>query len=238
MSTLLLRFAAPLQSWGVESKFNRRVTEREPTKSGVIGLLASALGRGRTEDISDLASLKFGVHIDRPGQLLVDYHLAITEKARKPGVSDADKNAGTFQTRRYYLADAVFLVGLEGDDAFLSDLDEAIKSPAFPLYLGRRSCPPCGKVSLGILQLPLREAMKSELKSEKWETSRLTIVCDAEGDKGFYRRDLPVSFDQTHRKYTFRRVVDEPGTVPVSRDEEIPTEHDPFPAISGIGGQR
>ena len=42
MATLLLRLAAPLQSWGSGSKFNIRSTEREPTKSGVIGMIAAA----------------------------------------------------------------------------------------------------------------------------------------------------------------------------------------------------
>ena len=44
MATLLLRLAAPLQAWGADSKFEARKTNREPTKSGVIGLLAAALG--------------------------------------------------------------------------------------------------------------------------------------------------------------------------------------------------
>lgn len=44
MATLLLRLAAPLQSWGSDSKFETRKTGREPTKSGVVGLLAAALG--------------------------------------------------------------------------------------------------------------------------------------------------------------------------------------------------
>jgi CRISPR system Cascade subunit CasD len=237
MSTLLLRLAAPLQSWGLESKFNRRGTEREPTKSGVIGLLASALGRTRAESVDDLAALKFGVRIDQPGQLLVDYHLAVTEEAKKRNASKSAKNAGTFQTWRHYLSDAVFLVGLEGDGTFLETLDEAVKYPAFPLYLGRRSCPPCGKVSLGIRQLPLRKA----LESEKWQASKwymrkaakknvppLTLVCDADGDKGFYRRDLPVSFNETYRKYSFRRVTDEVGVVPVNSGV-TPAERDFLP---------
>ena len=45
MSTLLLRLAAPMQAWGAEAKFDRRTTQREPTKSGVTGLVAAALGR-------------------------------------------------------------------------------------------------------------------------------------------------------------------------------------------------
>ena len=47
MATLLLRLAAPLQAWGADSKFEPRKTAREPTKSGVIGLLAAALGLRR-----------------------------------------------------------------------------------------------------------------------------------------------------------------------------------------------
>ena len=50
MATLLLRLAAPMQSWGIDSKFDTRKTNREPTKSGVIGLLAAALGLRRDAD--------------------------------------------------------------------------------------------------------------------------------------------------------------------------------------------
>lgn len=54
MATLLLRLAAPLQSWGSDSKFETRKTDREPTKSGVVGLLAAALGL-RRDDTEGLA---------------------------------------------------------------------------------------------------------------------------------------------------------------------------------------
>ena len=46
MSTLLLRFAGPVQSWGINSKFEVRRTENAPSKSGVTGLLAATLGFG------------------------------------------------------------------------------------------------------------------------------------------------------------------------------------------------
>ena len=57
MATLLLRLSAPLQSWGAESKFETRRTEKFPTKSGVIGLLASALGYSREDSLTDLNAL-------------------------------------------------------------------------------------------------------------------------------------------------------------------------------------
>ncbi len=69
MSTLLLRLAAPLQSWGIDSKFDIRRTGREPSKSGVIGLICAALGIKRDDDemVSQLATLLFGVRVDKEG---------------------------------------------------------------------------------------------------------------------------------------------------------------------------
>jgi len=43
---LLLWLEAPMQSWGVDSKFSRRDTLNFPTKSGVLGLVCCALGAG------------------------------------------------------------------------------------------------------------------------------------------------------------------------------------------------
>ncbi|MET9479075.1 type I-E CRISPR-associated protein Cas5/CasD [Streptomyces sp. NPDC006638] len=71
---LLVRLAAPLQSWGVVSRFSRRDTRSRPTKSGVIGLCAAALGHDRTEDLGELAAVRFGVRADHPGTPVRDYH--------------------------------------------------------------------------------------------------------------------------------------------------------------------
>ena len=67
MATLLLRLAAPLQSWGMDSKFETRKTGREPTKSGVVGLLAAACGIGREAPgrLAPLTALRFGVRVDQ-----------------------------------------------------------------------------------------------------------------------------------------------------------------------------
>lgn len=44
---------------------------------------------------------------------------------------------------RYYLADAAFLVGLEGDDrTLLEQVHAALRTPVWPLALGRKSFPP------------------------------------------------------------------------------------------------
>jgi CRISPR system Cascade subunit CasD len=234
LSTLLLRLAAPLQSWGVASKFDNRDTAREPTKSGVIGLLAAALGRSRTEKLDDLKELHFGVRIDQPGNLLRDYHTAKQKK-----------KMDSFVTTRFYLADAVFLVGLEGKEHFMQKLAAALQNPVFPLYLGRRSCPPAGKLVLGLRDLTLRQALTEEpwqasdwfIKAQNKHQLKLTIVCDAKPSEpgAFLRRDLPVTFDQRHRQYDFRMVIDTADAVFVPMPQptaELPTEHD---AIGGWG---
>ena len=56
MTTLLLRLAGPMQAWGDSSRFAQRHTRREPTKSGIIGMLAAAQGRRRTDGVEDLVA--------------------------------------------------------------------------------------------------------------------------------------------------------------------------------------
>ena len=123
MATLLLRLAAPLQAWGADSKFETRKTDREPTKSGVIGLLAAALGlrRDEREALLRLTGLRFGVRVEREGQLLVDYHTAKTQDEKT-----------SYVTYRHYLQDAVFLAGIESEDAALLPFAAAAAGAAAP----------------------------------------------------------------------------------------------------------
>lgn len=119
-----------MQAWGVDSRFEIRKTNREPTKSGATGLLAAALGLRRDASLEKLAALRFGVRVDREGKLLRDFHM-VHQQGGKQAV---------FVTERYYLCDAVFLVGFYGEDeAWMRQLEEAVSHPVFPLFLGRRS---------------------------------------------------------------------------------------------------
>jgi CRISPR system Cascade subunit CasD len=227
MNTLLLRLAAPLQAWGSDAKFDRRGTERAPTKSGVIGLVAAALGRRRNESVEDLCALRFGVRVDQEGSLLRDYHTAKSAKA-------------AYVTNRYYLEDAVFLVGLEGEEALLARVEHALRHPAFPLFLGRRSCPPEGRLSLGIrMGRPLLQSLREEprLTTGRHGQGEMPLRIIMDGDGGalntYFQRDLPLSFDQTHRQFGFRRVSEQVIVVKTSADDRrIPrgemTEHDPM----------
>ena len=113
MPVLLMRLAAPMQSWGASSRFTRRETEMMPTKSGVIGMLAAALGIGRDEPLTRFAGLRFGVRIDQPGTIMSDFHTAEDLKNERPGSSKKEMLSLSI---RYYLQDSVFLVGIESRD--------------------------------------------------------------------------------------------------------------------------
>ncbi|QNP75287.1 type I-E CRISPR-associated protein Cas5/CasD [Streptomyces roseirectus] len=152
---LLLRLSGPLQSWGERSHFNERDTASFPTRSGIIGLLASALGRRRGENIDDLTRLSVTVRTDRPGVLLRDLHTVGGGLPAKATVTTAEgkKRSGdtaTLLTHRTYLADAAFTVALTTDDTtLLTQAETALTHPYWPPYLGRRSCPPEGPLLLG-----------------------------------------------------------------------------------------
>ena len=158
VATLLLRLQGPMQSWGTTSRFDERDTQLEPSKSGVIGLLCAALGRDRSEPVDDLAALRMGVRVDREGVPMRDYQTA-TGVLIASGKADLDR---TVVSPRYYLADAVFLVGLEGADIdLLERAHAAVRTPVWPLALGRKSFVPSQPVYLpgGVVETPLEESL-------------------------------------------------------------------------------
>ena len=220
MATLLLRLAAPLQSWGMEAPFNIRQTERLPTKSGVVGLLAAALGRRREEPVADLAALRYGVRVVRPGTLLCDYHTVSRAPSPRPSQNQTD-----YVTRRYYLSDAVFIAGLESPDAdFLDQLERALHAPAFPLFLGRRCCPPTLPLSLGVSPKNLEKALMDADCPDADGSGPVRLRVDAPEvtPSTPLLHDLPLSFSPARRQHGHRpaREIFIPGAA-----------HDPFGAL-------
>lgn len=211
MPTLLLRCAAPLQAWDTQSKFGVRTTGREPSKSGIIGLLCAALGRSRSEPVADLAALTMAVRVDKEGIVLRDWHTAGKGGYLKARGSIERKNLIT--STRYYLADAAFLVGLESADSeLLERLHIALNNPQWMLFLGRKSCPPADPVYLddGIRQKDLMTALNSypwlgrNLEQyRRLEKIRLAI----DDNKGAQvQQDHPLSFVKGQRQFLPRRI--------------------------------
>ncbi len=121
-------------------------------------------------------------------------------------------------SHRYYLADAVFLAAVEGDRALLASLDQAIRRPVFPLCLGRRACPAEGRVTLGVVEAELVEALRgAEWLAADWYRRQvgqrvvLEVLVDApsaeaSGDRETVR-DVPVSYSPERREYSWREVL-------------------------------
>ncbi len=247
--SVALRLAGPLQSWGSSSQFNRRETDDRPTKSGVVGLLAAALGRRRQDPIEDLVALQLGVRVDQPGTLLRDYHtvsdltgaplLAASTNA-KGGQKPTSPKKFTHVTARYYLQDAVFVAVVSGPEPLLNSLAEAVTHPTFPLALGRRACVPTQPILLrsqdGMLWEGDTDAILRRVPwqaSEHWRrtvqhrASLAATVDDPEGEEA--RTDVPASFDPRRRGMRTRKVRH--SWIPVTDDLAETSEgnsHDPF----------
>lgn len=228
MNVLLMRLSAPMQSWGTQSRFTERDTGREPSKSGVVGLVSAALGRPRDQSPEDLARLRMGVRVDREGTILRDFHTAGGGSwlGQPYGVAKADgstitaKSAAkaTVTSNRYFLADAVFLVGLEGGDRdLLARIDKALGSPRWPLFLGRRAFPPAEPIRLpdglrtdATLEDTLRAwpclvANRPGRRQDPTDPLRLVIECPP-GQQGEPRQDMPLSFRSDARDFGVRHI--------------------------------
>lgn len=205
MNTLLIRFNAPMQSWGTQSRFTVRDTGLEPSKSGVLGLLCAALGIDRENDagLQPLTSVRMGARVDREGLLQVDYHTAKDVRMAN------GKTKETELSNRYYLANAVFLVGLESADlSLLERIQAALHQPKWALFLGRKAFVP-GE------PLPLEDGLRKGQTLEGSLTS-YPCLCKPERDKlrlvleddsgAIVRSDQPLSFSRERRRFAPRRV--------------------------------
>ena len=225
MTSLLLRLRGPMQSWGHDSRYQARRTHHVPTKSAVLGLLAAAEGRRRTDPVEDLAGLEFAVRVDQPGTLLRDYQTAV----------DWRKGPPARLSERFYLQDACFVVAVSGEDQVVHGLADAVRSPHFPLFLGRRSCPVGPDLLVGVVDGGAEAALRSlEWQATPWYRRTrgtevaLQIYRDARPGEAVEERlnDVPVSFDPQKRDYRWR-AVHMPDPHVVENPEGLKTP-DPF----------
>ncbi len=220
MSTLLLRLVGPMQSWGTTSRFDERDTGKEPSKSGVVGLLAAAMGidRANWKDLEPLTKLSMGVRHDRSGSLKRDYQTAGCAASDTIIKADGTQSkAGGVVSQRFYLADAAFLVGLECEDrSILERAYTALRNPFWSLALGRKSYVPSEPIWIedGFMGTPLREVL---IKwpwigtLRKWETeppARFLIALESDDESGTLRMDQPLS-SFAERKFGARFVRSE-----------------------------
>lgn len=216
---LVIRLAGPLQSWGTSSAFAERDTAAFPTRSGLVGMFASALGMGRGEPLDRFAGLRLVVRVDDPGVPLVDFHtvggglpaartVPTAAGGRRPG------DTGTIVSRRRYLSGAAFTVAAAGPDALLGEIAAALAAPRRQPYLGRRSCPPDAPLLLaagvGDPEADLRERVPLARRPGAGAGGPTPVDLYADAGPGepadVELPDTPASFAPTARSHLPRRV--------------------------------
>ncbi len=232
---LLLWLEAPLQSWGSDSKFGRRDTQAFPTKSGVLGLICSALGEGGEQRalLAEFAELDqtvisyvrsrrttAGVTKQEREPLLRDFHMVGSGYDDRdpwlnlliPKTSEGKKavGGGTKMTYRYYLQDAVFAVALEVPADKAETIAQALQNPAWDVYLGRKNCVPTDFIYRGSFNneaAALEQAHSIAMQKQRIEDFRVLhgTLGEGEADEVFTLNDVPVQFGED-KHYRDRQV--------------------------------
>jgi CRISPR system Cascade subunit CasD len=158
------------------------------------------------------------VRVDQEGKVARDF-----QTAGKGGIlkaSGAVERKNLVVSSRYYLADARFLVGLEGDADLLARLHDALRAPHWPLYLGRKAFVPGEPVWIekGLRPEALLEALgeypwRGRRRPEDRPPSLRLVVEDANGSE--VRPDQPLCYAE--RRFAPRRV--RPGWMTMEEDQ-------------------
>lgn len=231
-----IRLHGPMQSWAMIGRGAIRGTHPRPTKAAVIGLIANALGRDWTDDITDLAALRFGVRVDDPGTLEVDYHTTggggqywalPREFASAPSwwgdTKTADPSAPDWMTYApprdisegangaltsakgnpsitadHYLADANFLVAVQGPDVnLLHRIAAALAAPARSLFLGRKAYGPSSPLLESLTHAPIETLFAATAPPRPHVD---VYIEPRRGQPGQVIHDQPITFDGPTRR--------------------------------------
>lgn len=243
---LVLLLDGPMQSWGFASRFTRRTTALHPTKSGIAGLLAAAMGvdkHGPDEAaiVARLAALqcttvtlpkKRGA-TELPMLRLQDYHTIGggydkgTDWMKKPRAA----NGATLETvlsERHYLLDSRFGVLLQGECDWLEEIATKLRNPTWGLWLGRKCCIPATPLLVGVgsdrdaAWQMLRKAAALEQDILMTQFDHVVEGETADGLDGEWLNDSPVSFGapigERHAPRRIRQVRRKSAPTPVQDD--------------------
>jgi len=172
MDALILRFDAPLMSFGGVIVDRHNVIERFPGLSLFAGLLANALGwtHGEGKRISALQDrMIIASRWDIEPQAMIDYHTVnlgqpkmckggwTTRGEPEHRAGGPSARLGTHIRLRHYWANGVLTaalalrdqaspVSLPESQPDLATLEAALREPARPLFLGRKTCLPNARI--------------------------------------------------------------------------------------------
>ncbi|MCR5260002.1 MAG: type I-E CRISPR-associated protein Cas5/CasD [Desulfovibrio sp.] len=224
----MLWLEAPLQSWGADSRYGRRDTLPFPTRSGVLGLLCCAMGRGgeqrdwleamRPCSLTVLAFTRRNGNVRNLQPLLRDFHMVGSgyddadpwQNMLIPKTSEGKKpnGSGTKLTHRYYLQDMAFACLLEVPSDFEEELRFSLEAPVWPIFLGRKCCVPTSLIFRGFFDsLEEAEFRAREIATSCERINSMKIIeCFNVCGTTMTLNDVPLSFG-LYKKYTDRVVT-------------------------------
>lgn len=226
MSAALLWLEGPMQSWGFDSRFQRRATLNFPTRSGILGLLCCAAGLGGEQREwlekwlpCGQTVLAFARKDARPVPQLRDFHMVgsgydvsdpwqdmlvpKTIEGKRPSMG-----SGAKLTYRFYLQDMAFACALElppGEEVLVA---ESLMRPVWDIRLGRKCCVPSELVWQG------------EFSGQDAAIERAFAIAEGKGRREVFRvvdgvleegesmtlMDVPISFGP-YKRYRDRQVT-------------------------------
>jgi len=180
MEVLILRLDAPLISFGAPIIDRHGKVQPYPALSMIAGMLGNALGYDHS-DFEKLESLqnrlRYASRQDRAGQPLRDYQTvdlsqefmldqnAWTTQGWLDKRKGGSSSKGTHIRLRDYRADSIHTVALtlQPKDEYptIEELQQALKFPERPLFIGRKTCLPATPLFVGKIQCEsLTEALQ------------------------------------------------------------------------------
>jgi CRISPR system Cascade subunit CasD len=170
MDILLLRFDAPLMSFGAVMVDQHGPTERFPGLSLLTGLFANALGlrHGEASALETLQGrIEYAARWDIEPKEILDYHTVDLGqfKMSEPGWTTRGESEhrtggvsaalGIHQRYRHYWANGVMTLAVSlggGGEPTVASLAERLSRPVRPLFLGRKTCLPSAPLLLDVVE--------------------------------------------------------------------------------------
>lgn len=137
-STLILKTEG-MSAYGLQTFDVHRRVSHFPTRSAIMGMLGAAKGISRSQHkaLFELSEqLHIAVQVNKSGEKIVDYHTV--QHFRSPF---GKIQSGIKPTYREYWCDSEYTFAVSAEQSVILNLEQAVKSPVFTLFQGRKSCP-------------------------------------------------------------------------------------------------
>jgi CRISPR system Cascade subunit CasD len=197
MQFLLFQLQAPLAAWGDVAVGAYRGSREQPGASALLGLLGAALGVTRHDETAHAAlrdGYAFAVGTVSAGALLRDYHTAQVpgrselkgrpHRTRRDELSLPRHTLNTILSTRDYRQGGAWAVAVQAlPDAphALEHLAQALRTPRFVLYLGRKCCPPAAPLAPKVADAESAHAAMAAYLAAADPPARLASLAWAEG---------------------------------------------------------